>query len=58
MSYGDLAPISSRKLENCFGIRDAAVSQASRRLELKAGEDQQLKMMISRLEVVLGGVRC
>ncbi|MCG2810383.1 MAG: hypothetical protein L6428_02845 [Candidatus Aminicenantes bacterium] len=41
-----------------FGIRDAAVSQASRRLELKAGEDQQLKMMISRLEVVLGGVKC
>ncbi|MDZ4164452.1 MAG: hypothetical protein U1C55_04945 [Smithellaceae bacterium] len=41
-----------------FGISDAAVSQASRRLELKAGEDQQLKMMISRLEVVLGGVRC
>ena len=28
------------------------------RLELKAGEDQQLKMIISRLEVVLGAVRC
>ena len=54
---------SGAKLEEIgerFGIRDAAVSQASRRLGLKTGEDQQLKMMISisRLEVGLGGERC
>jgi hypothetical protein len=44
---------SSDKTQN-----SEVVSQASRRLELKAGEDQQLKMMISRLKVVLGGARC
>ncbi|MDZ4165708.1 MAG: hypothetical protein U1C55_11335 [Smithellaceae bacterium] len=33
------------------------VSQAIRGFELKAGEDQQLKMMINRMEVVRGGGR-
>jgi hypothetical protein len=41
-----------------FGISDAAVSQTSRRLALKAKEDQQLKKMISGLEVILDGVGC
>ena len=36
-----------------FGISDAAVSQASRRLALKAEEDQALKKMIRRLEAKL-----
>jgi len=36
-----------------FGISDAAVSQTSRRLVLKTKEDQQLKKVISRLEVIL-----
>jgi putative transposase len=40
-----------------FGISDAAVSQASRRLLLKAEKDQQLKKMLSRVEFLLGYVR-
>jgi DNA-directed RNA polymerase specialized sigma subunit len=39
-----------------FGISDAEVSQASWKLELKAGEDKQLKQVISRLEDKLGDV--
>lgn len=39
-----------------FGISDAAVSQASRRLVLKTGKDQELKKMIGRVEALLGGV--
>jgi hypothetical protein len=35
-----------------FGISDAAVSQTSRRLILKAEEDQQLKKMIGRVETL------
>jgi len=37
-----------------FGISDAAVSQASRRLALKAETDQQLRRMLSRLRNLLG----
>jgi putative transposase len=40
-----------------FGISDAAVSQASRRLELKAEKDLELKKMIGRLDALLGYVR-
>ena len=47
-----------KKIGEYFGISDAAVSQTKRRLELKAREDHQLKMVISKLEVVLDGVRC
>ena len=36
-----------------FGISDAAVSQASRRLALKAETDQQLKEMLDRAETLL-----
>ena len=36
-----------------FGISDAAVSQASRRLALKAETDQQLKKMLDRVETLL-----
>ena len=52
--------ISWPSMDEIVSAVKAAVSQASRRLELKAGEDQQLKMMISisRLEVGLGGERC
>ncbi|MDZ4164444.1 MAG: hypothetical protein U1C55_04905 [Smithellaceae bacterium] len=50
--------VKLKEIGEHFGISAAAVSQTSRRLELKAGEDQQLRIMISRLEVVLGGVRC
>jgi REP-associated tyrosine transposase len=39
-----------------FGMSDAAVSQASRRLVLKAEKDQQLKKMVSRVEALLGSV--
>ncbi len=41
-----------------FGMSDAAVSQASRRLELKAGEDRQLKKVMNWLEDMLDDVRC
>jgi putative transposase len=51
-SGGKLKEIGDR-----FGISDAAVSQASRRLVLKAEKDQQLKRMISRVEALLGSVR-
>ncbi|MFA5516847.1 MAG: transposase, partial [Desulfuromonadales bacterium] len=37
-----------------FGISDAAVSQASRRLVLKAGKDRQLKQKIDRVEGYFG----
>ncbi len=40
-----------------FGISDAAVSQASRRLSLKAEKDQTLKKLIRRLETELANVR-
>ena len=40
-----------------FGISDAAVSQASRRLVLRAGEDQNLKKVIDSVEESLGFVR-
>jgi putative transposase len=36
-----------------FGISDAAVSQASRRLASKAETDQQLKKMLDRVETLL-----
>jgi putative transposase len=36
-----------------FGIRDAAVSQASRRLAFKAETDQQLKEMLDPVEILL-----
>ncbi|MFN2356008.1 MAG: hypothetical protein ABR512_16020 [Desulfopila sp.] len=39
-----------------FGIRDAAVSQASRRLVLKCEKDQELKKVITRLETKLKNV--
>jgi hypothetical protein len=41
-----------------FRITDATVSPASPKLELKAGEDHQLKQMINRLKDFLGGVKC
>ena len=47
-----------REIGEPFGISDAAVSQTSRRLELKAEEDRQLKKMINRIEVTLGDVIC
>ena len=40
-----------------FGMSDAAVSQTSRRLVLKAGTDPQLKKMIGRVEALLESVR-
>ena len=40
-----------------FGISDAAVSQASRRLVLKEGKDQQLKKMIGCIEGILRSIR-
>jgi putative transposase len=40
-----------------FGISDAVVSQASRRLAKKAETDQQLKEMLDRLETALRGVK-
>jgi len=40
-----------------FGISDAAVSQASRRLVLKAETDQQLKEMLDRVETLLRDVK-
>ena len=40
-----------------FGISDAAVSQASRRLALKAETDQQLKEMLDRAETLLRNVQ-
>jgi len=45
------------EIGNRFGISDAAVSQASRRLGLKAEKDQQLKKMLGRVEVILRSVR-
>jgi len=47
-----------KEIGEWFGISDAAVSQTSRRLALKAKEDQQLKKVISRLEIILDDVRC
>lgn len=40
-----------------FGISEAAVSQASLRLVLKAGKDQELDKMIGRVETLLRSVR-
>jgi REP element-mobilizing transposase RayT len=40
-----------------FGISDAAVSQASRRLALRAGKDQQLKQAIDRVSGYFSVVR-
>lgn len=40
-----------------FGISDAAVSQASRRLTLKCEKDQELKKVVRRLEEELKSVR-
>jgi hypothetical protein len=40
-----------------FGISDAAVSQASRRMVLRAEKDQQLKKMLSRVDALIGHVR-
>jgi putative transposase len=40
-----------------FGISDAAVSQASRRLALKAETGQQLKEMLDRAETLLRNVQ-
>lgn len=41
-----------------FGISDAAVSQASRRVTLKAETDQQLKKVLDRAETLLRDVNC
>jgi len=40
-----------------FGISDAAVSQASRRLALKAKTAQQLKKMLDQAETLLRNVK-
>lgn len=40
-----------------FGISDAAVSQASRRLVIKAKKDQELMKVIDSVEEFLRGVR-
>ena len=40
-----------------FGISDAAVSQASRRLACKAETDQQLKEMLDRVDTLLRHVK-
>ena len=40
-----------------FGISDAAVSQASRRLALKAETDQQLKERLDRVGTLLRDVK-
>ena len=40
-----------------FGISDASVSQASRRLALKAETDPQLKEMLDQLETLLKDVK-
>ena len=37
---------------------DAAVSQASRMLELKAEEDKDIKKMMKKIEIVLRNVVC
>ncbi len=46
-----------KEIGEYFGISDAAVSQASRRLALKAEKDQVLKILIRRIEAKLAGVR-
>jgi REP element-mobilizing transposase RayT len=40
-----------------FGISDAAISQASRRLAMKADKDGELRGLVERLEAELGCVR-
>ena len=40
-----------------FGISDAAVSQASRRVAVKAETDQQLKKMLDQVETLLRNVK-
>lgn len=46
-----------KEIGEFFGISDAAVSQTSRRLVLKAEKDQQLKKILGRVESHLGSVR-
>ena len=46
-----------KEIGEFFGISDAAVSQTSRRLVLKAEKDQQIKKILGRVETHLGGVR-
>jgi hypothetical protein len=45
--------VKLKDIGECFGISDAAVSQASRRLAFKAETDQQLKEMLDRVETRL-----
>lgn len=47
-----------KKTGDRFAISDAAVSQTSRRLVLKAETDQQLKNLINKVEIALGFVKC
>ena len=46
-----------KEIGECFGISDAAVSQTSRRLVLKAGKDLQLMKILGRVEAIFGRVR-
>ena len=46
-----------REIGGRFGISDAAVSQASRRLLLRAEKDRELKTLLERLEARLRSVR-
>jgi REP element-mobilizing transposase RayT len=46
-----------KEIGGLFGISDAAISQASRRLVMKAEKDHELKTLIERLEAKLGSVR-
>jgi len=39
-----------------FGISDAAVSQASRRVALRAGKDQELRKVVVRIEAIIGQI--
>lgn len=47
-----------KEIGDRFGISDAAVSQASRRLELQAETDSRVKELIQRVECVLRVVEC
>ncbi|RLB70352.1 MAG: hypothetical protein DRH04_03780 [Deltaproteobacteria bacterium] len=47
-----------REIGERFGISEAAVSQASRRLELQVMEDQQLEKLLNGLENTLRHVKC
>ena len=46
-----------KEIGACFGISDSAVSQTSRRLVLKAGNDAQLMKILDRMETIFGRVR-